>query len=119
MQPNDRFPIERCSPRLKAAILAEFDGRSPTFQDILSIPLEKWMTVPGIGRTLLAELENVIQGEPGLTHQEVSFATADDADLLARLERLQADLKKLQHDIQGRLSAAPIRQSHPGDPDMH
>jgi hypothetical protein len=50
MQPSDPFPVERCSPRLQKAILAEFNGRSPTFQDILRIPLEQWLTVPGMGQ---------------------------------------------------------------------
>ncbi len=118
MQPSDLFPIERCSPRLRTAILAEFNGRSPTFQDILSIPLEKWMTVPGIGRTLLMELEHVIQGLP-IVPQANSLATSDDTDLMARLERLQRDLRRLQRDIQALMSEVPSRRAEPHPSDVH
>jgi hypothetical protein len=110
MEPGDPFPIERCSPRLKTAILAEFDGRSPTFQDILSIPLDKWLTVPGMGRRLLSELESVTQGGPSVAQAD-PVATSHDSDLMARIERLQHDLQRLKHDIQSRLSETPMKRS--------
>ena len=118
MQHSDPFPIERCSPRLKTAILAEFNGRSPTFQDILSIPLDKWLTVPGMGRRLLGELESVIQGGPSAA-QANSLATSDDSDLMTRIVRLQHDLQRLKHDIQSRLSEAPVRQAQSGPSGSH
>ncbi len=110
MPPNDPFPIERCSRRLKAAILAEFHGHSPTVQDILSIPLKKWKTVPGVGQALLTELESILQRQSDLVSEPTSSAS-EDADLIARLEHLQRGLKKLQQDVQALMNQAALKQS--------
>jgi hypothetical protein len=118
MQPSDPFPIERCSPRLKTAVLAEFNGRSPTYQDILSIPLEQWLTVPGMGRRLLSELESLIQSQPSVPQVDPSPET-NDSDLIARLERFQRDLRRLQHDIQVLLDKAPSRKADANRSDLH
>ncbi len=117
MQPSDPFPVERCSPRLQKAILAEFNGRSPTFQDILRIPLEQWLTVPGMGQRLLRELEALIHSQPSVP-QEASSPNPDD-ELIARLERFQRDLKRLQHDIQRLLGKAPSREADANGSDFH
>src|SRR5215204_507186 len=98
MQPADPFPLERCSSRLKAAILEEFNGRSPTYQDILSLSPKEWMTVPGMGPARLRELEGILQN-PSAVAQGEPFETREDSDLIARLKRFQRDLKRLQHDI--------------------
>jgi hypothetical protein len=118
MQPSDPFPIDRCSPRLKTAILAEFDGRSPTFQDILSVSPKQWMTVPGIGPSLLKELENITHSQP-LVPQDDPSPKPDDAELIARLERFQRDLKRLQRDIQALLGEAPLREADASGSDLH
>jgi len=125
MQPNDPFPIERCSPRLKTAILAEFDGRSPTYQDILSISPKEWMSVPGIGPSLLKELQSILQNPPVVAQGASATNITDpeenpiDADLIERLERLQRDLKKLRDDIQGLLNEAPLRKTDTNGSDLH
>ena len=111
MQPSDPFPIERCSPRLRTAILAEFDGRSPTYQDILAIPLQQWLTVPGMGRRLLSELEGLIHSQPPMPQGDPS--PDPDEELIARMERFQRDLRSLQHDIQVLLGEAPSREADP------
>jgi hypothetical protein len=98
MQPSDPFPIERCSSRLRTAILAEFNGRSPTYQDILAIPLQQWLTVPGMGRRLLSELEGLIHSQPSVPQGDPSGKPDDE--LFARMERFQRDLRQLQHDLQ-------------------
>jgi hypothetical protein len=108
MQPSDPFPIERCSPRLKTAILAEFNGRSPTYQDILAIPLQQWLTVPGMGRRLLSELESLVHSQPPVPQSDPS-ANPDD-ELIARMERFQRDLRQLQHDLQKLLGKPPSRR---------
>ena len=110
MQPSDPFPIKRCSPRLKAVLLAEFHGRSPTFRAISSVPLKRWRTVPGIGPTLLHELEGILQSVP-VEAQAASVANEADADLLARIERLQRDLARLKQDVQLLMSQGSLRRS--------
>jgi hypothetical protein len=117
MQPSDPFPIEHCSPRLRKAILAELQGRSPTYQDILRIPLEQWLKVPGMGRTLLRELDDLIHNQPSVPQVDPSPNTDDE--LIARLERFQRDLKRLQQDIQELLGEAPPGKAGTNGSDLH
>jgi hypothetical protein len=83
---------------LRNAILAEFQGRTPTLQEIFSIPSGKWLTVPGMGPTLLVELEAIMQD-----HQDKlkvhAPARLTEAQFLDRIERMQHDLDKLRHDF--------------------
>ena len=109
MEPSDLFPIEQCSARSKTAILAEFDGRSPTFQDILSLSPKQWMTVPGIAPSLLKELESITQN-PSVIVQDGPSANATQRDLINRLEHLQSDLKKLRDEIQSLMGEVPLEQ---------
>jgi hypothetical protein len=118
MQPDDPFPIERCSGRLKAAVLAEFQGRCPTFQEMFSIPLKKWLTVPGIGETSLRELEAIMGIYQGQTKSPAA-PRISDAELLARFERLQRDLERLRHDIQTRTGDVPRKQPSSDKPGHH
>ena len=118
MQPSDLFPIDRCSSRLKTAILGEFNGRSPTFQDILSLSPKEWMTVPGMGPALLRELHSIVQNPSAATEVD-SFETRQDADLMARLERFQRDLERLQHDLRVLLGEAPSRKADANGSDAH
>jgi hypothetical protein len=118
MQHSDPFPVERCSPRLQKAILAEFNGRSPSYQDIFSIPLQQWLTVPGMGRTLLSELERLIHTPSSMPQADPS-RKLDDAELMARLERFQRDLRRLQHDLQVLLGEAPPRKADANGSDLH
>jgi hypothetical protein len=118
MQPEDSFPIERCSRHLKAAILAEFQGRCPTFQEMFSIPPKKWLTVPGIGEASLRELEAIMGMYQDQT-KSPALPRMSDAELLARLERLQRDLERLRHDIQTRTGNVPRKQPNPAKSDHH
>jgi hypothetical protein len=118
MEPSDPFPIERCSSRLKTAILAEFNGRSPTYQDILNLSPKEWMSVPGMGPALLRELHSIVQN-PSAVAEVASFETREDADLMARLERFQEDLKRLQHDLRKPLGEAPPSKADANGSDAH
>ena len=118
MEPSDPLPTERCSSRLKTAILAEFEGRSPTYQDILNLSPKEWMSVPGMGPALLRELHSIVQN-PSAVADVVSFETREDADLMARLERFQEDLKRLQHDLRKLLGEAPPSKADTNGSDPH
>ncbi len=118
MQPSDPFPIERCSRRLKTAILDEFHGRCPTLQEITSVSQQRWLTVPGIGHTLLTELDNIIQS-CSVGTDENTPKPSDDADFLARLERLRRDLIRLKEDIELLTSRRSSDQCSPEDSDLH
>ena len=107
MQPIDLFPIGRCSPRLQAAILAEFDGRCPTFQEVANIPLKRWMTVPGVGYAVLSELDSIIQSQYGRSDGN-SVARLTDGELVARLRRLQRELSEFRQAIQDRIGKPQI-----------
>ena len=118
MRPSDPFPLERCSSRLRAAILLEFQGRHPTLQEVASIPPRQWLTVPGVGQTLLTELEAVVGG-----HQEwmktSTPAGPTDADMIDQLERLQRDLERLRRELRTLIDNIRRKPFNPDSPDDH
>src|SRR5918994_3067671 len=118
MHLDDPFPIERCSPRLRNAILAEVRWRSPTLEELISIPSKQWLKVPGIGQALLLELEAIMQSELDQTmgHAPVQMT---DAELIARLERLQRDLKRFRHDLLTRINDPQPRAGSLDSTDLH
>jgi DNA repair protein RadC len=113
MLPSDPFPLERCSPRLRAAILSEFQGRHPTLQEVASIPPLKWLTVPGIGQTMLTELDAIIQDHQGWLKSNAS-ASPPDAELADQLERLQRDLERLRRELRTVIDCIRRKKSDPG-----
>ena len=115
---DDPFPIEGCSRRLRNAILGEFQGRCPTFQEVFSIPGKQWLKVPGMGQTLLTELEAIMQNRLEQTKGQAS-AHMTDAELIARLERLQRDLKRLCREVQSRLDNASKGRLKPSGSNHH
>jgi hypothetical protein len=99
MQLNEPFPIERCSARVKAAILSEFGGRGPTVREVASISDAKWLSLPGVGRVTLMQLQHVIQGVLSKS-RERPLETWTDAALLSRRIRLRHDIDRLRSDLQ-------------------
>jgi hypothetical protein len=109
---DDPFPIEKCSGRVRGAILAEFQGRCPTIREVASISDAQWLTVPNIGPTTLEELRSIAQP---LSNREDSPATAQmpDHEIMSRLNRLQRELNTLIGEIRTRLSGnSSRRDSH-------
>jgi hypothetical protein len=107
---DDPFPIEKCSGRVRGAILAEFQGRCPTIREVASISDSQWLTVPNIGPTTLEELRSMTQQSPN-GEESVSGASIPDNELLSRLNRLQRELNILVGEIRTRLSGAHSRRS--------
>ncbi|WP_210166506.1 hypothetical protein [Microvirga vignae] len=116
MQASDPFPLERCSGRLRSAILAEFQGRCPALQEVFSIPAKEWLTVPGMGQTLLMELEAVMKGRQAKMKDHVS-ARLTEAQLLDRLERLQRELNRVRHDFLVLMNERRRRDGRDASPD--
>ncbi len=106
---DDPFPIERCSGRVRGAILAEFQGRCPTVREVASISDAQWLTVPNIGPTTLEELRSMTQQAPN-GNDKPSATTMTDGELLSRLNRLQRELNLIVGEIRTRLAAPPRKR---------
>jgi len=115
---DDPFPIEKCSGRVRGAILAEFQGRCPTIREVASISDAQWLTVPNIGPTTLEELRSMINP---LSNGESRPSTTGipDGELLSRLNRLQRELNILVGEIRARLSAGSHKRNGRGGPHHH
>ncbi len=104
---DDPFPIDKCSGRVRGAILAEFQGRCPTIREVASISDAQWLAVPNIGPTTLEELRNIASqdanGEAPLLIEGIA-----DTELLARLDRLQRDLDTVAGEIRSRVSPGGV-----------
>jgi len=109
---DDPFPIEKCSGRVRGAILAEFNGRCPTIREVASISDAQWLTVPNIGPTTLEELRSMAQPT---SHEEASqpITALADNELLSRLNQLQRDLNLIVRDIRARLSMGQMKRNQP------
>jgi hypothetical protein len=109
---DDPFPIEKCSGRVRGAILAEFQGRCPTIREVASISDSQWLTVPNIGPTTLEELRSMTQQLPNGEGAGSAASSIPDNELLSRLNRLQRELNILVAEIRTRLSGASRRTPH-------
>lgn len=107
---DDPFPIEKCSGRVRGAVLAEFQGRCPTIREVASISDAQWLTVPNIGPTTLEEIRRFISDAPAEQRLQ-NLPTMDDGELLSRLNRLQRELNLIASAIRARISAASFRKS--------
>ena len=106
---DDPFPIEKCSGRVRGAILAEFQGRCPTIREVASISDAQWLTVPNIGPTTLEELRSMTQQLPN--GEDVAAAPhMPDQEVLSRLNRLQRELNLIVSEIRSRLSETQRRR---------
>jgi hypothetical protein len=104
---DDPFPIDKCSGRVRGAILAEFDGRCPTIREVASISDAQWLTVPNIGPTTLEELRSLALSEPDSEDADI-LAGMKDGELLSRINRLQRELNVVVGEIRSRI--APSRR---------
>jgi len=117
MRPGDPFPLERCSGRLRSAILTEFQGRHPTLQEVAAIPPQKWLTVPGIGQASLAEMEAIIQAHQDWISSNTP-ARPSDAAMVDQLDRLQRDLDRLRRELRSLIESIRRKQPHPDSSDQ-
>jgi hypothetical protein len=106
---DDPFPIEKCSGRVRGAVLAEFQGRCPTIREVASISDAQWLTVPNIGPTTLEEIRRYI-GEAPADQRLRELPTMDDGELLSRLNRLQRELNLITSAIRARVTSASYKK---------
>ena len=107
---DDPFPIEKCSSRVRGAILAEFQGRCPTIREVASISDAQWLTVPNIGPTTLEELRSLTMDIADGENREIPTAMGD-GELLSRLNRLQRELNAIVGEIRARFSAGGSKRN--------
>ncbi|MBB4041529.1 hypothetical protein GGR34_003206 [Microvirga flocculans] len=109
---DDPFPIERCSGRVRAAILAEFKGRCPTIREVANISDAQWLTVPNIGPTTLEELRSMTYPAP-IGENRTATTSMPDSELLSRLNRLQRELNTLIGEIKARFNSLASKNNQP------
>jgi hypothetical protein len=106
---DDPFPIEKCSGRVRGAVLAEFQGRCPTIREVASISDAQWLTVPNIGPTTLEEIRRFI-GEAPAEQRLQNLPNMEDGELLSRLNRLQRELNLIASAIRTRMVSASYKK---------
>ncbi|MXQ10804.1 hypothetical protein [Microvirga makkahensis] len=108
---DDPFPIEKCSGRVRGAVLAEFHGRCPTIREVASISDAQWLTVPNIGPTTLEEIRRYINQTP--TEQRLqNLSVMEDGEILSRLNRVQRELNLIASAIKTRAASPPYKGEH-------
>ena len=106
---DDPFPIEKCSGRVRGAVLAEFQGRCPTIREVASISDAQWLTVPNIGPTTLEEIRRFI-GEAPAEQRLQNLPNMEDGELLSRLNRLQRELNLIASAIRNRIISTSYKK---------
>lgn len=109
---DDPFPIEKCSGRVRGAVLAEFQGRCPTIREVASISDAQWLTVPNIGPTTLEEIRRFISEAPS-EERLANLPTMEDGELLSRLNRVQRELNLIASAIRTRVVSASYKREQP------
>jgi hypothetical protein len=122
MRPYDLFPIEKFPPRVREAILMEFDGRCPSIAEVAEIPDAEWLHLPGIGAGILMAIRQVTlqTNEPSPTGVRMT-----DTELLAERDRLRletsclrATLQLQEHQLRAIMAELRVRNllPHQGSP---
>jgi hypothetical protein len=109
---DDPFPIEKCSGRVRGAVLAEFHGRCPTIREVASISDAQWLTVPNIGPTTLEEIRRYIGDIPAEQRLQ-DLPTMEDGELLSRLNRVQRELNLIISAIRTRVASTSYKKEQP------
>src|SRR5690606_6831807 len=105
---DDPFPIEKCSGRVRGAVLAEFQGRCPTIREVASISDAQWLTVPNIGPTTLEEIRRYVSQSPA-EQRHPNLPVMEDGEILSRLSRVQRELNLIASAIRTRAVPAAYK----------
>ena len=108
MLQHDLFPIHRLPPRVRRAVVAEFQGRCPTVLEVARVPDTDWLKVPDIGPTMLAKLRSLTPGvrrNAGLP----SLVGLSDEELLTQSKSLMKELDRIRDDLKAHRIELQIR----------
>ncbi len=94
---DDPFPLAAVQSPVRLAILAEFKGRCPSIREVAEISDRRWLKTPGVGPVVLKMIRSVTD------EQQSRAPQLSDAELLARLEWLQKELRWLEQQLKSRL----------------
>ena len=108
MQQDEFFPLDAIPPRVRRAILQEFQGRRPTVQEVAQISDRHWLATPDIGPYTLEKIHKVLR--PQLQQGDGASPKMTDAELLDRLEFVQEELRRIRR-ILAHGSARPRESS--------
>jgi hypothetical protein len=112
MQQDEFFPLNAIPPRVRRAILYEFQGRQPTVQEVSQISDRHWLATPDIGPTTLQKIHSVLHPQP--CQGDSAPPEVTDAELLNRLETVQEELKRIQCILEARIGASSRKRRKTG-----
>ena len=64
MPQDEFFPLDAIPPRVRRAILHEFQGRRPTVQEVSQIPDRYWLATPDVDPSTLEKIHSVLRPQP-------------------------------------------------------
>jgi len=102
MQQDELFPLADIPPRVRRAIVREFQGRWPTVQEIAQISDRHWLATPDIGPSSLEKIHSIVQAHQPQTNPFASSQLIND-QLLDRLELLQEEFRWLERMLKAKL----------------
>jgi hypothetical protein len=104
MQQDEFFPLDAVPPRVRRALLREFQGRRPTVQEVSQISDRHWLATPDIGPSTLEKIHSILC--PQLRQGDSAPPRLTDTELLNRLEFIQEELKRIQCILEARIGAS-------------
>lgn len=98
MQQEQSFPPEAIPPRVRRAILREFQGRWPTVQEVAQISDPHWLATPDIGPCALEKIRSILHSLP--CQNDSSLPRRVNSEVLDRLEAIQEELRGIQGSLE-------------------
>jgi hypothetical protein len=112
MQQDELFPLDAVPPRVRRALLGEFQGRRPTVQEVSQISDRHWLATPDIGPSTLEKIHSILC--PQLRQGNSAPPRLTDTELLNRLEFIQEELKRIQCILEARIGASSRKRHKTG-----
>jgi hypothetical protein len=92
MQQDEFFPLDAVPPRVRRALLREFQGRRPTVQEVSQISDRHWLATPDIGPSTLEKIHSILC--PQLRQGDSAPPRLTDTELLILEARIGASSRK-------------------------